>query len=112
MGLEGNFTAIRWLLERYGGRLSGAPAEGEPLALDLPRLVTAADCGAALERVIQGLCHGDIDGARAQTLVTAIQVRLRGLETIDFERRLAQAEKTTALAESSASSQGATEGNP
>jgi hypothetical protein len=107
MALEGNVQALRMLIDRFGGRFSGASTEGEPLDLDLPRLVTAVDCGLAIEMVIHALCHGDIDRATAQTLVTAIQLRLRALEAIDFERRLAQAEKAGAIAESSTSSKGA-----
>lgn len=100
MGLEGNLMAMRLVLERVCGRAAEAPMEAEPLDISLPRLKTAADCSLALEKLVDGVCDGTIDRGAAQTLVAVVQARLRALETTEFEKRLAQLERSAAQTES------------
>ena len=92
MGLEGNLTATRLVLERVCGRASEAPATAADVEIQLPRLKTAADCGVALEHLVDGVCNGTMDRGTAQTLIAGVQARLRAIETTDFERRLAELE--------------------
>lgn len=102
MGLEGNLNAARLVLERVCGRAAEAPAEAQEFDLQLPRLTTAADCGLALERLVDGVCNGTVDRATAQTLIAGVQARLRAIETAEFERRLAELERAASHAESQA----------
>ena len=91
-GLEGNLAATRLVLERVCGRASEAPATATDVEIQLPRLKTAADCGVALEHLVDGVCNGTLDRGTAQTLIAGVQARLRAIETTDFERRLAELE--------------------
>jgi len=88
MGLEGNLSAARLVLDRACGRAAEAAPEPEPLPFTLPRLRTAEDCGKALERLVQGICHGTIEREVAQTLISAVQARLKSIETVEFEKRI------------------------
>jgi hypothetical protein len=98
-GLEGNLTATRLVLDRVCGRAAEAPLEVEPVNLSLPKLNTAADCGVAIERLTAAICAGTVAPATAQTLLAAVQARLRTIETTEFEQRLEQLERTAAQAE-------------
>jgi hypothetical protein len=53
--LQGNLTAARIFLERTLGRAAEVPA-AEPLDILPPRLRTAADCTAAVQKVTDGIC--------------------------------------------------------
>ena len=103
-GLEGNLAATRLVLERVCGRAPEAPAEPVDVAIEVPRLQNAADCGVALERLVAGICDGTIDRDTAQVLIAGVQARLRAIETTDFERRLAELEQATRHAETRAES--------
>jgi len=92
MGLEGTLPAIRLLLEHTGGRPSEAPAEAEPLPLLLPPLRTAADCAAAIDRVIQARIGGAINTEDARLLHDLIQQRRQAIEAADHEQHLADLE--------------------
>ena len=61
MGLEGNLSAMRLVFDRTSGRAAEAPVETEPLGIDLPRLRTAADCNAAIDKLVDAICKGTVD---------------------------------------------------
>jgi len=94
MALEGNLPAMRLVLERTTGRAPEAPVEVEPLGIELPRLRTAADCNAAIEKLVDGICKGSVDRDAAKLLIDAIQTRLKAIEVNELEVRLAQLEES------------------
>ena len=95
MGLQGNLGAMRLVFERTCGRSAQAPVEAEPINLSIPRLRTAEDCNVAIERLIDGICKGDIDRDAAKLLIDAIQTRVKAIEVNELEERLVQLEQTT-----------------
>jgi hypothetical protein len=90
--LQGNLMAARILFERTLGRAADAPI-GEPLEIQAPRLRTAADCAAALQRVSDALCAGTIDVATAKVLTDVIQTQAKLIEVGELEARLAELEQ-------------------
>jgi hypothetical protein len=90
--LQGNLTAARILFERTLGRAADVPL-GEPLDIQAPRLRTAADCTAALQRVSDALCGGTIDVTTAKVLTDVIQTQAKLIEVGDLEARLAELER-------------------
>ena len=66
----------------------------EPLVGCLPNLQTAADCNVAIQRLIDGICEGDLDRDAAKLLIDAIQTRLKAIELNELEDRLTQLEQT------------------
>lgn len=93
MGLQGNLSAMRLVLERTAGKSPDAPVENEPVAITLPRMRTAADCNLALERLVDGICAGTVERDVAKLLIEAIQARLRAIEVNELEDRLSQLEQ-------------------
>jgi hypothetical protein len=93
MALEGNLSAMRFVMERVVGRAAEAPAEAEAVDLTLS-LRTAADCSAAIEKLAQGICQGSLDCDVARVLIDAIQTRLKAIEVNELEERLANLEKS------------------
>lgn len=93
MGLEGNLGAMRLVFDRTSGRAAEVPSEAEPLAILLPRLRTAADCGVATDRILQAICDGAVDRDTARVLLDGIQARLKSIEVTDLENRLGELEK-------------------
>ena len=57
MGLEGNLTAMRLVLDRSCGRPADVATSAEPLDLALPPMGTAKECSAALEQVANALTY-------------------------------------------------------
>ena len=95
MGLEGNLSAMRLVFERTCGRATDAQVDPEPLGITLPRMRTAEDCNAAIEKLVDGICQGTVDREMAKLLIDAIQTRLRAIEVNELEERLAQLEQET-----------------
>lgn len=100
MALEGNLAAMRFVLERTAGRAAEAPVEIEPLGIELPRLRTTADCNAAIEKLVEGICKGSVDRDAAKLLIDAIQTRLKAIEVNELEVRLAELEAAAKVVES------------
>lgn len=98
MGLEGNLAAMRLVMERTCGRAAEAPVENAPVPIALPRLLTAADCNLALERVLDGIVTGKVDHGTAKLLTDAIATRLKAIEVTDMETRLSELEKSAGAA--------------
>ena len=97
MGLEGNVQAMRLVFERTSGRPADVPPEAAPLGISLPRLERSADCAAATDRVLQGMCDGLIDRETASVMLDGIQTRLRAIESTDLEKRLDELERAAQL---------------
>jgi hypothetical protein len=95
MGLEGNLSAMRLVLDRVVGRVTDAPKEPEPLQLELPRLDTAAQCNEALGRIIEGIVAGTVDREAATTILHALNTRLRAIEIQELESRITEMEAAT-----------------
>ncbi len=95
MGLEGDLGAMRLVFERTCGRSAQAPAATEPIGLSIPCLRTAEDCNVAIQRLIDGICKGDVDREAAKLLIDAIQTRVRSIEVNELDERLTQLEETT-----------------
>ena len=94
LALEGNLAALRIMLDRACGRAAEAPVEAPSIAL--PRMHTAADCSAAIERIVDGITKGTIEESTAKVLLDAVQARLKAIEATDHEVRLAEVEKALA----------------
>ena len=94
LALEGNLSAMRLVLERTCGRTADPPTDGEALAIQLPPLQSATDCNLALERIVAGVCAGTLDRENAKLLIDAVNARLKAIEIIDQEQRLAALEET------------------
>jgi hypothetical protein len=95
MALEGNLSAMRFVMERVCGRAAEAPVEAEPPGIALPPLRTAADCNLALQRVADAICKGAMDLQVAKTLTDVIHARLKAIEVTEIEQRLTELEKAT-----------------
>lgn len=97
MALEGNLTAVRIVLDRACGKTTDSAVSFEPLGIELPKLLTAADCSAALDKLIKAICDGAVDHDMGKLLIEAIQARLKAVETQDHENRLAALEESAAV---------------
>lgn len=97
LALQGNLTAMRFVMERTAGRAPEAPVDVVPLGITLPRLQTASNCNVAIERLFDGITKGEVDRETAKLLIDTIQTRLRVLEITDLETRLAELERTAAV---------------
>ncbi len=95
MGLEGNLAAIKLVLDRVCGKPMDAPAEPEPMEFKLPRLNTIAECNAAIDKLMDGLCAGTLDRGAGKLMLDAIQARIRAIEATEFEQRIRAPEQST-----------------
>ena len=93
MALEGNLTAMRFVIERTSGRAPEAPVELGAIDIDLPALHTAADCNRAVESLVNGICAGELDRESARLLLDAVQTRLKAIELSEVEQRLSVLER-------------------
>ena len=94
LGLEGDLSAIRLVLERVCGRPADVSTAAEPLDLALPSMKTAKECNAALEQVATALCEGRMNLDAARTLVELIAARIKGIEPLEIEQRLLAIEES------------------
>ncbi len=99
MALEGNLQAMRFVAERVCGKAPDAPADATPLDINPPRLRTATDCTAAVQKLTDAICHGTIDIMHGKVLLDAIQTQARLLEVTDLEARLIELEHTARVIE-------------
>jgi len=97
MGLEGNLSAMRFVMERTCGKAPDAPPVGVPLDIEPPRLKTAADCTSAIQKVTDALCAGTLDLLHGKVLLDAIATQAKLIEVGDLEARLAELEKQAAM---------------
>ena len=95
LALQGNLAALRLLLDRTLGRAAEVPT-GEPLDIQPPKLRTAADCTAAVQKVTDAICQGSIDLLQGKVLLDAIATQCKLLEVTALEAQLAELEKQAA----------------
>ena len=95
LALQGNLQALRILLDRACGRPGEVPL-GEPLDIAVPRLRTAADCSAAIEKITEGICRGTLDVGVAKLPIDAVTARIKVLEVTELEARIGELEKQAA----------------
>lgn len=96
--LEGNLHAARIVLERALGRPEEA-ATAQPLDIAAPRLRTAADCTAALQKISDALIAGAIDVGAANVLVDLIKTQANLIDKGVLEAQLAELERQLATVE-------------
>ena len=89
----GDLTAIRICFDRL------VPArKHEPIALDLPRLDTAADTVTAASTIVAAVAAGELAPSEAADIAKAVDIYVRALATQQFEERLAKLERGPAPA--------------
>jgi len=97
MALEGNLSAMRFVIERVSGRVADAPIEAEPINIKVPRLRSVKDCDRAIESLIDGICKGTVDREAGKLLIDAVNARLKSIETSELEERLKQLENAAVV---------------
>jgi Family of unknown function (DUF5681) len=89
----GDLTAIRICFDRL------VPArKHEPIALELPRLDTAADTVTAASTIVAAVAAGELAPSEAADIAKAVDIYVRTLATQQFEERLAKLERGPAPA--------------
>jgi hypothetical protein len=89
----GDLTALRMCMDRL------VPArKHEPIALDLPRLDTAADTVTAASTIVAAVAAGELAPSEAADIAKAVDIYVRALATQQFEERLAKLERGPAPA--------------
>ena len=84
---SGDMRAATIVLDRI------APVrKGRPIAVDLPKLETAADVTAAMAAVVLATAQGSLTPSEAGELATIIDAHRRALETGQLEARIAKLE--------------------
>ncbi len=96
MGLEGNLSAMRFVVERTCGKAPDAPPVGTPLDIAPPKLRTAADCTAAIQKVTDAICNGALDLLHGKVLLDAIATQSKLIDVTELEERLTELEKQAA----------------
>lgn len=96
LALQGDLAAARLVLDRTCGKSPDAAPTADTLDLPLPRLATAADCNAALDRITEAVCGGTCDRSSAKLLVDVVMARLKAIEVQDLDDRLTELEKSAA----------------
>ena len=99
MALEGNLSAMRFVVERTCGRPIEAPDEPEAIAFEPPRLQTAVDCSAALDRIAEASCKGELTDAKTKLLVDIVHARMKAIELNEHEKRLLELEAQSKVVE-------------
>ena len=92
--LEGNLAAARFVVERACGRAPEAPVDAAPIGVTLPKLVNAANCTTAIDRLVEAMCSGTLDRDVAKALADMVTARMKGIELNELEARLVEMEKT------------------
>jgi len=93
MGLQGNLSAMRFVVERTCGRPPDAPLTAVPLDITPPKLRTAGDCTAAIQKVVDAMCRGELDLIHGKVLLDAIATQAKLIEGSEMEARLAELER-------------------
>jgi hypothetical protein len=70
----------------------------ELIAVDLPRLDTAADTVTAASTIVAAVAAGDLAPSEAADIAKVVDIYVRALATQEFEERLAKLENNPAPA--------------
>ena len=92
---SGNPMALRLCLE-----MLLPPRRDRPIIFALPQLEGAEDLPQALKAILEAVARGEITPGEGQTLTAMLDAYRKGLETTDFEARLAALEKEIARGKS------------
>jgi hypothetical protein len=65
----------------------------EALQIDLPKMDTLADLVPALDRIMEAVSTGEISTDQGAKLSGIIETKRKAIETVEFDRRLAELEK-------------------
>ncbi len=93
----GDLLACREVLDRVLGK-PAPTAAGEPVAVNLPPLRSAADVLSAVDEVFSALRAGKITAGDASIISTAVEVGRRAVETVELEGRIAALEQESEVA--------------
>ena len=63
--------------------------KGRPVALDLPKLCSAADLASALGAVAGAVASGELSPEEGQAVAAILEVQRRAIETAELETRIA-----------------------
>jgi hypothetical protein len=96
MALEGNLQAMRFVAERVCGKPPDAPAAPNALDISPPKLRTAADCTAAVQKLTDAICAGTVDIMHGKVLLDAIATQAKLIEVKDLEERIVELERASA----------------
>ena len=89
----GDLAALRMCMDRF------VPArKHEPIAIELPRLDTAADTVTAASTIVAAVAAGELAPSEAADIAKAVDIYVRALATQQFEERLAKLENNPAPA--------------
>jgi hypothetical protein len=84
----GDLAALRMCMDRL------VPArKHEPIAVDLPRLDTAADTVTAASTIVAAVAAGELAPSEAADIAKVVDIYVRALATQAFEERLVKLER-------------------
>ena len=84
----GDLAALRMCMDRL------MPArKHEPVAVDLPRLDTAADTVTAARTIVAAVAAGELTPSEAADIAKVVDIYVRALATQEFEQRLVKLER-------------------
>ena len=84
----GDLAALRMCMDRL------MPArKHEPVAVDLPRLDTAADTVTAARTIVAAVAAGELTPSEAADIAKVVDIYVRALATQGFEERLVKLER-------------------
>lgn len=86
---NGNTKAQEILLSRMWPVRAG----GRPVFIDLPRIKTMEDVGVALDEIVLGMSDGRLTAEEGAQLTTAVQAKVKFIETVDIINRLEKLER-------------------
>jgi hypothetical protein len=92
-GLGGNVTAAKVALDHTCGRAPAAHVDVASPHIALPKLLSAADCTAAIDVIIAAMTAGMVDLPTAKFLLDAVERRRKAIETLEHEQRLTDLEQ-------------------
>jgi hypothetical protein len=89
LALAGDVTALKLCLERLIPR-----RHERTVSFALPPISEPKHAAAAMTPIVKGVATGDLTPGEAKALVTLVEAALRGIESINHEKRLTALEET------------------
>jgi hypothetical protein len=84
---EGDPVALRLAMERIS-----PVRRGRPVKFDMPPIVNSTDVVTAIGSLLNAVAAGQLTADESATLATVLGVKLRAIETVELERRVAELE--------------------
>jgi hypothetical protein len=88
----GDMQAMKLFFERIV-----PPSKGRRIRLDIPPIVTAADCLTAQGVITAAMAAGELSPDEADTMANVVELKRRAIETLEIEKRLDALEKEKEL---------------